>query len=171
MTVRHIAEAGIKLIGVYFAASAIVGAGNLVASFALPPMAGFPTARDVAASSVLSLLGSLVVAGGCLFGGAALGRRFFGDAPIEAARITRRDLLVVGVALLGLSMALAGVPGIVEIAAKAAWYAEGSRQSMFWPVLRQSTDVVVNSLLALLIGTATAASAGRIASVLDTSRS
>ena len=168
---RHIGEAGIKLIGVYFAASAVLGIANLLASFALPAVEGLPTAGQLVASGVLSIAGSIVVAAVCLLAGDTIARRFFQDAAIDAGRLRRSDLLIAGVALLGLSVALSGVPGVIEIAAKAVWYAEGTRQSMFWPAMRESSEVAVASLLVLLVGTTIAASADWLADLLDTRRS
>jgi hypothetical protein len=69
--------------------------------------------------------------------------------------------------LLGISIALDGVPGLLQFAGQALWYAEASRQSMFMPAMERSWESLVNSVLALVIGGAVTAGARRLAGVLD----
>ena len=114
-----------------------------------------------------AVLAHVVVATVCLFAGRALARAFFTDERFAITGPSRRDLLVTGVSLLGLSIALAGLPGILQIAAVAVWYAEGSRHSFFVATMEGWWETLVNSGLALLVGGITAASAARIASVLN----
>ena len=167
MTSRQIGEVGIKLIGVYFAASAVHGVAGVLALLVGPQLEGFPSAGEMAIANALPVLGYVVVAAVCLFAGEALARAFFAEERFAITGPSRRDLLVTGVALLGLSIALAGVPGILQIVAVSVWYAEGSRQSLFLATMEGWWETLVNSGLALLVGAITAASAARIASVLD----
>jgi hypothetical protein len=115
----------------------------------------------------LPVLGYILVATVCLIAGESLSRAFFADERFAIRGPSRRDLLVTGVSLLGLSIALAGLPGILQIVAVSVWYAEGSRQALFWATMEGWWETLVNSGLALLVGGITAASAARIASVLD----
>jgi hypothetical protein len=167
VTMRQVGEAGIKLLGVYFAASAVHGIAGILAFFVGPQLEGFPSAGHLAAANSLPVLANLVVASVCLFGGESVARKFFADEQLAVTGLSRRDLLVTGVSLLGLSIALAGVPGILQTGAIALWYAEGSRQPLFLTTMQRSWDTLVNSGLALLVGSITAASAVWIASALD----
>lgn len=167
MTSRQIGEVGIKLIGVYFAASAVHGVAGVLAFLVGPQPEGFPSMGEMAIANSLPVLGHVFVAAICLFAGESLARAFFADERFAIAGPSRRDLLVTGVSLLGISIALAGLPGILQIAGVAVWYAEGSRQSLFGATMESWWETLVNSGLALLVGGITAASAGRIASILD----
>jgi hypothetical protein len=165
---RHFGEAGIKLLGVYFAASALIGMASVAASFAVPQTAGLPSGREWVVAYVLPVVGVLIVAGLCLFGGKALAARIFTEDGLELTGLSRRDLLVVGLSLGGVSIALSGVSGLVQIGGKALWYAEGSRQSLFGSSMEGAWQPLVNNALELVIGGALTAGAGRLASVLDT---
>lgn len=167
MTSRQIGEVGIKLIGVYFAASAVHGVAGVLALLLGPQLEGFGSAGEMAVANAFPVLGYVVVAAVCLFAGEALARAFFAEERFAITSPSRRDLLVTGVSLLGLSIALAGLPGILQIVAVSVWYAEGSRQALFVATMQGWWETLVNSGLALLVGGMTAASAARIASVLD----
>jgi hypothetical protein len=167
VTSRQIGEVGIKLIGVYFAASAVHGVAGVLALLVGPQPEGFPSADDMAIANSLPVLGDVIVAAVCLFAGESLARAFFADERFATTGLSRRDLLVTGVSLLGLSIALAGLPGILQIAAVAVWYAEDSRRSLFMATMAAWWETLVNSGLALLVGSITAASAVKIASALD----
>ena len=109
-----------------------------------------------------------MIAAVCLFRAAPLADSLFAED--EAGFLTglsRRDALTVGLALLGVSTALAGLPGLLQFAGKALWYAERSRQSMFAPTMERSWDALINDALLILVGGALAAGAGRLASLLD----
>lgn len=164
---RQVGEVGIKLLGVYFAASAVHGVAGALAFLVGPQLEGFPSAGQLAIANSVPVVGNLLVASVCLFGGKSVARRFFADERIAVTALSRRDLLVTGVSLLGLSILLAGLPGIVQIGAVALWYAEGSRQPMFMSTMERWWDTLVNSGLALLVGGITAAASVRIASALD----
>jgi hypothetical protein len=167
MTIRQLGEVAIKLLGVYFAASAVHGLAGVLAMFAGPQLEGFPTAGEVATANAIPLVAGFAVAAVCLFAGGSLARVLFADERFAITGLSRFDLLVAGVALLGLSIALAGVPGILQIAGVAVWYAEGSRQPLFMATMEGWWDTLVNSGLSLLVGGFTAASAARIASALN----
>lgn len=166
LTVRQIGEVGIKLLGVYFAASALLAAVGMLASLALPSVGGVPYAAGLTYSA-LSLLGLVVVAVVCLAGGESIARRVFVDDAIDAPGLSRQDLLMVGVALLGVGIALSGVPGLIQAGVTAIWYAEGSRQLMFWPAMQQSSQVLADSAVTVVVGSAAAMFAGRVAAAID----
>jgi hypothetical protein len=162
-----VGETGIKLIGAYFAASGLVSAISLAATLVVPSIEGFPSARQIAAANALSVVGVLVVAAICLLRAEALAAKIFDDDEIELSGLSRADLFLVGLLLLGISIALEGVPGLLQFAGKALWYAEASRQSMFMPAMERSWEPLVNSVLALVIGGAVTAGARRLAAALD----
>ena len=64
-------------------------------------------------------------------------------------------------------IALAGLPGVLQVVGVSVWYAEGSRQAQFMATMETWWETFVNSGLALLVGGITVASAAKIASVLD----
>jgi hypothetical protein len=132
-----------------------------------PQLEGFPTAGEIAAANSLPVLGDLVIAAVCLFAGEALARAFFSEERSAITGLSRRDLLVTGVSLLGVSIALAGLPGVLQVVAVSLWYAEESRQAQFMATMETWWETLVNSGLALLVGGITIASAAKIASVLD----
>ena len=118
-------------------------------------------------ANALPVVGVLGVAAACLFGADWLASRVFEDEDFGLDTLSRRDLLEVGLVLLGVSTALGGVPALLQFAGTALWYAEGSRQSMFSATMERSWDPVVNGVLEILIGGALAGGARRLSSVLD----
>ena len=91
MTGRQIGEVGIKLIGVYFAASAIHGVAGVLAFLVGPQPEGFPSVGEVAIANSLPVLGYVVVAAICLFAGESLARAFFAAERLATAAPSRRD--------------------------------------------------------------------------------
>ena len=79
MTSRQIGEVGIKLIGVYFAASAVHGVAGVLALVVGPELEGFPSSSEMAIANSLPVLGDVVVAAVCLIAGETLARAFFSE--------------------------------------------------------------------------------------------
>jgi hypothetical protein len=167
VTTRDLGEAGIKLLGVYFAASSLVSIMSVAASLAIPRIEGLPSAGELAILNALPIVGALAVAAVCLFRGRLVADRVFAKHRFEASGISRRDLLVVGLALLGVSLVAAGMPSVLGFIGQVVWYAEGSRQSQFLPSMEQSWQPLANNLLDVIVGAALVATAGRIGWVLD----
>ena len=163
---REIGETGIKLIGVYFAASAVAAIAGLVASLALPLAEGF-SPLELFRASVLQILGLLLVAGICLVGGRAIAGEFFPDEALHISGLSRQDLLLVGIVLLGLALALDGIPSTLRILGEALWYAENDRQPFFWAAMRNRWQLLADSGLSILVGGITSGLAGKIARTLD----
>ena len=167
MTLRQIGETGIKLMGVYFGALVVLALAGVAATFAVPPIEGMPPALELFRANLVSVLGPLLVAGVCLIGGEPIARELFSDAELAISGLTRRDLLVAGVALLGLTTALASIPAIIRIGAEALSYTEGTRQRLFWAAMEDSWQTLSDNGLALIVGAVTVRLAGRIAAALD----
>jgi hypothetical protein len=167
MTTRDLGETGVRLIGVYFAASSVLGIVRVVASLAMPPIEGFPSNGEIAVLSALPIVGLLAVAAACLFGAQSVAARVFAEHEFVLGEVSRQDLLMVGVALLGVSTVVSGLPGIIQFVGRAVWYAEGSRQSSFLPAMAQSWQPLTNNVLEIVVGAVLAARAGRLAAALD----
>jgi hypothetical protein len=167
VTIRQFGAAGIKLLGVYFAISGLIGMAGVAAFFVGPPIEGMPSAREVVLLNGLSFAGVLMTAALCMFGGDALAGRIFGEGTLEVTQVSRRDLLWVGLSLIGATTVLEGIPALVQFAGQALWYAEASRQQLFGPLMERSWQSVANGVIALVVGGALAAGAGRITSALE----
>lgn len=167
MTIRQLGVIGIKLIGVYYGATAVLALGNVLGSFFVPHIEGLPTAGELAVSNLFPAFGFAFVAAVCLLWGERLATSVLPAGDVGSMRLSRRDVLFVGVALVGFSMALAGVPVLVEIAGKALWYVEGSRQSYFWPAMQNSWERLAASGLSLVIGSAVVIFARALVRAID----
>ena len=165
MTSRHLAEVAIKILGVYFGASAFLAAIQFLASFAMPPMEGFPPASAFAFG--LPIVGWLIISAVCLYGAAGIAARVFPESKIDVVPRSRRDLLLVGLILLGVWTALDGIPELLQLVGKAVWYAEASRQDLFRPTIERSWEPFLKSTLTVIVGAALAKSAGTLAAKLD----
>ena len=152
---RKLGEAGVTLVGVYFAATSAIGIARLAA------------ARELAATNLLPVATACVVACICLFAGRAIAAKLFADDTVSMDGLSRRDLLAVGLSMLGVSMALSGVPGLLQFAGRLLWYADGTRRAQFLPAMEQSWSPAANNLIELALGWGIASGAGKIAAKLD----
>ena len=121
----------------------------------------------VLAAGIVTILGFVVVASICLFKGDALAGLLFPSDRIALGDISRRDLVFAGVVLIAASVAISGIPGLVRLAAEGIWYAEAGRQPYFWQAVQKSSNNIFDSVIAVVVGTAVAMSARRIAEALD----
>lgn len=166
MTTRDIGEVGIKLIGVYFGALAVLAVMGLLESFTLPPFEN-ASAGSIAIANTLSMAGYVVVATLCVVYGAALAARILPARKLDVAVLSARDLLVVGLTLLGFRYALTPLAGLLKAAGQAIWYAEASRQSLFLPAFQQSWPRLADDALQFVIGTTLVMNSRKIAAALD----
>ena len=114
MTTRQLGEVAIKVLGVYFGASAIIATGQLISGFALPGMQGLPELRELILSSLLGILGVTVASGLCLVGGKAVATWVLSDDMLSIGIMSRRDWLFVGISLVGVFVTVSGVPALVQ---------------------------------------------------------
>jgi hypothetical protein len=166
LTSRELGAVGIKLIGVFFAVSGVIRLVGVVASTALPQVEGLPNAGAIVRLNALVILVELAVAAACLFGGEFLGDRLFSGRRYLSSDVSRETLLVVGLALLGVSNVAAAAPDIIQFAGRAIWFAQGSRQAQFLPSMEQSWQRLSERVLELIVGGALVIKAGRIGSAL-----
>ena len=167
MTLRQFGEAAIKILGVYYAASAVLGLATTLASFLVPHPEGFPSGAEIAALNAASLVAEALVAAFFLWRGGTLAAWLLRDEALPFSKLARRDWLFIGITLVGLVWALSGVPVVLEAVGKALWYAEESRQAMFQDVMRRSTQEIVNAALSIVIGIGVLLSARLLSRRLD----
>jgi hypothetical protein len=167
VTSRDLGAIGIKLMGAFQAAFAVMRLLNLVASVAfLPPVEGMdvPTLFRVNGFAILI---ELAAAGAFLIMADSLADRMFSRRPLEIAGVTRRDLLIVGIALLGVSIVTGAAPGILRFAGQALWFAQGTKQSQFLPSMERSWESLAKDALALVVGGTLLMKAAPFGSALD----
>ncbi len=163
MTLRDTAAAAITLMGLYFAGRVgALYAALMVTPFILSPEA-FSRGDPALAASVASGVGNLVLALIGLLGAKRIAATFFAPTPLTIAG-TRRDVLCVGIALLGVWMAADGVVAILRAGGALIYY---SQQQIPASSLERSWPQVVANLAAVVAGTILALSARRLAIRLD----
>jgi hypothetical protein len=168
MTTRDLGELGIKLIGVYFGAGAVLALMGVLESFALPPLENV-SAGSIAIANALSIAGYVIVAVVCIAYGAPLAARILPERRVDlkALKASALDLLVLGLTLLGVRYALTPLSGILKSAGQAIWYAEASRQSLFLPAFQQSWPKLVDDALQFVVGATLVINSRKIATALD----
>ena len=169
MTTRDLGETGITLIGVYFGVAGVIGVINVVGSYAIPPIEGTP-ANAIAIANTVSVVGTLAVAGLCIHFAGELAQRFFSERHVGTPSFSRRDLLRVGLILMGVSTVAGALPGLLQFAGRAVLYAEASRQEQFLPYLERSWEQLANRALECVLGVVLVVNAQRLASTLDSGR-
>ena len=163
MTLRDAATAAITLMGLYFAGRVIaLYAALMVTPFILSPQA-FSSSDPALATSVASGVGNLVLALIGLLGARRLAAMFFSPTPLAIAG-TRRDVLFVGIVLLGVWMAADAVSALLRSAGAIVFY---SQQQIPAASLQRSWPQVVANLAAVVGGTILALSARRLATRFD----
>ena len=163
MTLRDAAAAAITLMGLYFAGRVVALYAALMATpFILSPDA-FSSDDPALAASLASGAGNLVLALIGLLGARRIAATFFVPTPLSITG-TRRDVLCVGIALLGVWMAAEGVVAILRAGGGFIYY---SQQQIPASSLERSWPQVVANLATVMAGTILAPSARRLATRLD----
>ena len=163
MTIREAAAAAITLMGLYFAGRVIaLYAALMVTPFILSPEA-FSSNDPALAASVASGVGNLALALIGLLGARRIAATFFAPTALAVAA-TRRDVLFVGVVLLGMWMAADGGVALLRSAGAIIYY---SQQQMPPASLARSWPQVVANAVTLASGCAVALSARVLAARLD----
>ena len=130
--------------------------------FLLSP-AAFNSGDAMLAASLGSAAGNAVLAAVALMAADGIAAACFRDTPITWA-LRRRDILTVGVALIGLWCAADAAVALARAGAAAIFYArlEVPRES-----IERSWPMVVTQVVTLLLGLGAARWSGRIAATLD----
>jgi hypothetical protein len=165
MTLRDAAAAAITLMGLYCAGRVIaLYAALMVTPFILSPQA-LSTSDPALAASVASGVGNLVLALIGLLGARRIAATFFAPTPLSVAIAgTRRDVLVVGIVLLGVWMAADGAAALLRSAGAFVYYAQ---QQIPAASLVRSWPQVVASAVTVATGVTLALSARALAARLD----
>lgn len=163
MTVRAAAAAVIRLVGLYLAGRGLALVASLLAMPFLLSPAAFNSGDAMLAASLGSAAGNAVLAAVALMAADGIAAACFRDTPITWA-LRRRDILTVGVALIGLWWAADAAVALARAGAAAIFYArlEVPRES-----IERSWPMVVTQVVTLLLGLGAARWSGRIAATLD----
>lgn len=163
MTVRAAAAAVIRLVGLYLAGRGLALVASLLAMPFLLSPAAFNSGDAMLAASLGSAAGNAVLAAVALMAADGIAAACFRDTPITWA-LRRRDILTVGVALIGLWCAADAAVALARAGAAAIFYArlEVPRES-----IERSWPMVVTQVVTLLLGLGAARWSGRIAATLD----
>ncbi len=163
MTVRAAAAAVIRLVGLYLAGRGLALVASLLAMPFLLSPAAFNSGDAMLAASLGSAAGNAVLAAVALMAADGIAAACFRDTPITWA-LRRRDILTVGVALIGLWCAADAAVALARAGAAAIFYArlEVPRES-----IERSWPMVVPQVVTLLLGLGAARWSGRIAATLD----
>lgn len=162
MTLRDAAAEAITLMGLYFAGRVIaLHAALMVTPFILSPQA-FSSSDPALAASLASGVGNLVTALIGLLGARRIVAMFFAPTPLAFAG-TRRDVLFVGIVLLGLWITADAAVAIPRAAGAVVYY---SQQQVPGPSLERSRPQVCANLAAVAAGLTLTLSARRLATRL-----
>ena len=155
MTLRRILEAFIKILGVYYAVSAVQQLAFLLALWRAHPPREYNVPLAVIADTPV-ILSKAVVAAVLLYAGPAIARWLEGRAPAEPETETApsgADLLYIGTCLVGLVFAMIAIPDVARYAALAAWNAGASGQTRADEVWRGApTNLLLRSGVGVLAG-------------------
>ncbi len=157
MTVRRLLEAFLKILGIYYAVSAVQQAAYLLALWRAHPPREFNLGLNVIVETP-SILSKAVVAAVLLLGAAGLTNWLLGHARAEASgevepALSRLDLLYAGTCLVGLVFVLMAIPDIGRFAVLAFWYAGADRQvqaGQLWS--RTAFELLLRSVVGGLAG-------------------
>jgi hypothetical protein len=153
MTIRTVGSALIKLLGLYFGASAVLGICTSLGYLLIPgPQGVLQPVQFALGASIGGWAGGLFVASLFVLRGDDIGRVVFPDVPVSSPHLTARRLLAVGVSLLGVSVAASGVAHLARAAATALWYAGGGRQDHFADAMRRLYPSPVDAGLSVVVG-------------------
>ena len=168
VTTRDLGETGIKLLGIYFAVSALSGVLRVAAALLSPTMEEFsPHTGELVFISGAPVIGMVAIAIIFLRWGRAIAHTIFPDASATLSGLTRTDFLAVGVALLGLGLVTSALPEVIQFAGRLIWFGEASRHSQLMPIFEQSWQTLSYALLELALGIALAVKAEAVAAALD----
>lgn len=163
MTVREAAAAVIRLVGLYLAGRVVALVASLLATPFLLSPAAFTASDPLLAASLGSAVGNAVLAAIALTMADAIAAACFRESRITWA-VRRRDVLVVGVALIGLWFAADAAVALARAGAAAVFYArlDVPRQS-----LERSWPMLVTHAVIFVVGVAAALASDRVARWCD----
>ena len=163
MTVRDAAAAVIRLVGLYLAGRVVALTASLLAMPFLLSSRAFNAGDPLLAASLGSAVGNAVLAAVALPMADDIAAACFRDTPLTWA-LRRRDVLVVGVALIGLWFAADAAVALARAGAAAIFYArlDVPRES-----LERSWPMLVTHAVTLVAGVSAALASARVAGWCD----
>jgi hypothetical protein len=153
LTLRQVGAVGIKLLGVTYLARTVLAAFTLLSMRFAPSSAG--PVDDFATAQIVGALGLPVVAWLLLGTAEDLAERLFPEVPAPFA-IERHDVLVVGLTLMGLSLAASAIPALLHGFGLAVYYGEATRQAVAEARFEREWPELIREGLNLLVGLAIA---------------
>ncbi len=152
MTVRDAAAAVIRLVGLYLAGRVVALTASLLAMPFLLSARAFNSGDAMLAASLGSAVANVVLATIALTAADRIAAACFPDTPVTWA-LTTRDVLTVGIALIGLWCAADAAVALARAGGAAIFYARLAvpRESLerSWPMLVvQATTVVLGGVAA-----------------------
>ncbi|MGE5362375.1 MAG: hypothetical protein ACM3NQ_25445 [Bacteroidales bacterium] len=157
MSAGRLLEAFVKILGVYYAVSAVQQLAFLLALWRSHPPREFNVPLTVIADAPV-ILSKALIAAVLLYAGSSIVRWLVGregvTPEIEPA-LSRPDLLYVGTCVVGLVFLLMAIPDIGRFAVLAFWYAGADRQAQAGQLWTRTTvDLLMRSGLGGLAGLA-----------------
>lgn len=160
LTLRQVGALGIKVLGVTYLAQTVLAGFSLLSTRFMPSGGGPPDAFLIA--QVVGALGYPVVAWLLIGTADDLAERLFPDVAVPAT-FRPRDLLAVGLAIVGLAMAASAVPALVQGLGLAVYYGEATRQQLAAARFEREWPELVREGLSFVTGLAIAAASRSIA--------
>jgi hypothetical protein len=168
MTIRSIAGLFIKLLGVHYVASAVWGIASAIGLLLSPqPQGILHPVQYALGPTVGGWLGGTAVGVVLMFGGDAVARRLFDDRPLPIPNLLGKDVLRIGVCLLGIGMGLVGAVPAMRAIGTVVWYLGGERQAEFGDAIRRLWPSLLDGLLSLIGGLLLVRIAGPLSSFLE----
>jgi hypothetical protein len=125
------------------------------------------SSRPIIRLNLTGILADLAVALACILFGDTLASRVFFERRIHVQNVLRKDLLIAGIGLLGVATVASAAPGIAEFVVKTIWFAQGSLQSQFRPLIERSWEQLSRGVLSLVVGLVLVTKTGRLGTMLD----
>ncbi len=166
MTQRDVGTAAIKLVGVYFALRVVALYVALMVTPYLTDPEAFTLSDAQLSATITSAVGNLVIAAVCLLAAGRVAAMLFPLTPMPLTG-SRRDLLVVGIALIGVWVAADGVVALLRAGGAYVYY---TQQGLPASSLERSWPQVVANVAALMVGGGLAFAAPRLAARLGRDR-
>ena len=161
LALRKVGALGIKVLGVTYLAQTVLAGFSLLSTRFMPSEGGPPDAFLVA--QVVGALGYPIVAWLLIGTADDLAERLFPDVAVPGS-FKARDLLTVGLAIVGLAMAASAIPALIQGLGLAVYYGEATRQQLADARFEREWPELVREGLTLVTGLAVAAASRPIAS-------
>jgi len=169
MGIRAIGTAVIKLLGLYYAASAALGICSSLAFLLIPQPGGAIQGVQYAfGASLGGWIGGAFVAAFFMLRGDDIANALLPDRSLAIANFPAGDLLWIGICLLGVGIAASAVSALARAVATALWHLGANRQAGFADAMRRLYPSPVDAALSLAVGLLLVWSARPLSSLIET---